>query len=82
MTMDRFTKKIFARNLKIARQELGKTQLEFAAKIGMSAATVSCWEKGVAFPSELTLKKILYFHGIREDFLLYGKGEMRTRQDY
>jgi transcriptional regulator with XRE-family HTH domain len=74
--MDRFTKKTFSRNLKIAREMLGQTQGEFAAMMEIKPSTVCGWENGSAYPSEKTLGKIVAVHRIRKDFLLYGEGSM------
>lgn len=42
-----------ARIRKARVEDLGLTQKEFGAKIGVDAITVSRWERGVAEPSEL-----------------------------
>lgn len=74
--MDRFTKKTFSRNLKIVREMLGQTQVEFAAKIGLTPAAVSAWERGSSFPSEKILNRIIATYRIGREFLLKGEGNV------
>jgi len=43
--------------LKVIRERLGYTQLEFAKKIGVTSVTISRWERGVA-PALLTIPQV------------------------
>jgi transcriptional regulator with XRE-family HTH domain len=49
--------------IKKHRLELHWLQIDIAAKIGISSASVSNWERGITSPSRRMTKKILEFLG-------------------
>lgn len=65
------------RILKI-RKDSGKTQEEFAKKIGLSKNFVWMLEKGGREPSERTISDICREFNISKEWLLTGKGEMHN----
>ncbi len=50
-----------AQPIKSIRQELGLTQQDFAAKLGVALPTISRWENEVHKPSPLALDKVSSF---------------------
>lgn len=74
--MDSITKKIFSKNIKIARKELGLTSNEFSLRLGMSPGNTSGWELGKSYPSKIAFEKIVNILGIRKEFLETGEGEI------
>lgn len=55
---NRYTMIDIGARLKILRVANNMTQTEFAKKCGVTRASVSSWEKGKTFPSQLRLQKI------------------------
>jgi len=49
------------------------TQGEFGERIGVKQATVYKYEKGLALPGDLTLKKIADYGGVTVEWLLHGE---------
>jgi transcriptional regulator with XRE-family HTH domain len=60
----------FSTNLKLLRVELGLTQEQFAAKLGVSRLTVSKWEAGERVPSILSGQEIAHKLGVSMDRLI------------
>lgn len=46
------------KQIKLLRKALGLTQVQFAAKIGVSFATVNRWEMGRTKPSPLAIREM------------------------
>ncbi|MCL1909254.1 MAG: LexA family transcriptional regulator [Holophagaceae bacterium] len=67
--------------LRYARTLRGFSLKDFGAKIKVSNQAVSNWEKGKTPISVRVAQAIEMAHGIRSDWLLYGKGEMANRDD-
>ena len=63
--------------IKLIRSELGLTQDEFAARIGIGKSSVSLLESGRNNPSSQTVQLICQQFGVRKDWLLYGSGPMK-----
>ncbi len=61
---------IFGEKLRAHRKNLGLTQEEAAAKIGVSGQAVSKWESGDCLPDCFNLKAICDLYGISADALL------------
>jgi transcriptional regulator with XRE-family HTH domain len=61
------------------RKSLGLTQAEFGSRIDLTDAMISRLESGNKLPQEGTIRLICYTFGVREDWLRYGKGEMREQ---
>lgn len=45
-------------HIKKLRAQLGLTQVEFAARLGVDPITVSRWERGLSKPSKLALRQL------------------------
>jgi transcriptional regulator with XRE-family HTH domain len=60
---------IFAIRLKETREKAGLLQKDFAEKIGVSAATISAYEKGTKAPNINTVKKIASTFKVSIDWL-------------
>lgn len=63
-------KEIFTRNLNRYVAESGKTQLEIANAIGVSAQTFNSWCRGVAIPRMDKIQKLSDFFGIKKSDLI------------
>jgi transcriptional regulator with XRE-family HTH domain len=70
--MHNFNKLIIAVNLSEARRERRITQKELAKTIGMSAETLSQYERGVKTPGVVALEKIARALNTTIDHLLQG----------
>ena len=60
--------------IKEIRKEFGLTQTEFGAKIGVKGNTVTNYEAGMRTPSDAVIYSICREFGIREEWLISGKG--------
>lgn len=58
------------------RKELGRTQVEFAKKIGLSQGTLSGIEKGDVSVTERNIQAICKEFNVNEEWLRTGEGEM------
>ncbi len=67
-----------AENLKRLRADSRKRQEDLARHIGISAQSVSKWERGEGLPDITLLPEIAEFYGVTVDALL-GVGEIRRR---
>ena len=52
------------------RKKRSLTQEELAQELNLTQTAISKWEKEVAFPDVMTLKKIADFYGVSIDYLL------------
>jgi transcriptional regulator with XRE-family HTH domain len=52
------------------------TQADFAASVGLSAATISQNESNASPVSRMAMEKLHQKHGVSADWLLFGEGEM------
>lgn len=62
--------------IKAVRNAVGKTQEDFAEKIGIGKSSVSLLESGRNNPSEQTIRAICKEFGVNENWLRNGEGEM------
>lgn len=67
-----------ARRLRLARDSAGLTQVELAARIGMSRDRVSDYENGAALPSD-ALSAICEALDVSADWLLFGATRVKLR---
>jgi len=67
--------KLFGEKLRNHRKNLGMTQEEAAAKIGVSGQAVSKWESGDCLPDCFNLKEICDLYGLSADALLETEGD-------
>lgn len=80
MKMD--DKNIVGKRITGLRKQAGLSQKELAAKIGISAASLSWWENG---KSELSHQNLIWYareFGVTTDYLLGVSDEMRTHKPY
>ena len=64
--------------IKQLRKERGVSQKEFAERLNVNQATVSCWEKGTRQPTRATLAIISQEFGVNVDWLMNGTGELKA----
>lgn len=57
-------------SIKLLREAAGMKQYELAARMGVSAASVSAWETGQAYPSAENLMKLAKILDCTTDALL------------
>lgn len=72
---------VIARNLVVARDLVGMTQHELAARSGISRATVAQLESGVSDPRLSTITDISQALGVSPLVLLAGRREVRALAD-
>lgn len=60
-------KQLIAKNLIHFRTMFGMTQMELAEKLNYSDKSISKWERGLAIPDVLVLKKLADLYGIKVD---------------
>lgn len=58
-----------------ARQAADLTQSRLAILARTTQGQVSCYERGVAVPTEVTLLRLAKALGVTKDWLLWGRGE-------
>ncbi len=63
--------------LRIKKIRNNTTQQQFAKAFGVTRQTISQIERGINTPSNQLIKLISKEHGVREEWLKYGKGEMK-----
>ncbi len=71
VSMAKFDKKIIGRNVKLLRESLGLSQVDFSHLVDVSPGTITNLEYGRAPNSLNTLEKFLIFFGIEMEELLY-----------
>lgn len=69
----KWSKDVFAKNLKYYMERSGKTQKELAAVVGVSAPTFSEWLKGKKFPRIDKIEKLSQYFGILKSDLIEDK---------
>lgn len=57
--------------LKAARVNVGFTQMQAAAFLGISNKTLCSWEKGQSFPTPKHIDKICKLYGVKYDDLTF-----------
>lgn len=62
--------------IRVLRNHLNLSQMDFATKIGLSIMSVSRLETGQAEPRKNTLNRIIEEFGVSKVWLIEGKGEM------
>lgn len=62
--------------IKALRQKLGLTQKEFGDSIQVKQSTIATYENGRNEPVDSVLKLICIVHGVNEEWLKTGDGEM------
>lgn len=67
--------------IKIVREDLGKTQRDFAKSINISQPALAMLEKGQREVNDRHISLISMKHGINEEWLRTGKGKMKI-EDY
>lgn len=67
--------------IKKIRKESGKTQEEFASSLNLSRNFITQMETGTKNPSDRTIKDICREYHINEEWIRYGKGNMRIVPD-
>lgn len=65
----------------LRKKVLNKSQKEFAERLGLSENFIWQIEKGEREPSDRTITAICREFNVNKDWLLTGKGEMRTALD-
>jgi repressor LexA len=69
----KWSKDVFAKNLKYYMERSGKNQKELAAVVGVSAPTFSEWLKGKKFPRIDKIEKLSQYFGILKSDLIEDK---------
>lgn len=59
-----------AETLRAARTRRGKRQIDIAAELGCTQATVADWETGRALPRTAEIRKVARVYGVRPTQLL------------
>ena len=62
--------------IKTIRKNLGLTQSEFGAKVGVKGNTITGYETGIRSPSDAVIFSICREFNVNEDWLRSGIGEM------
>ena len=60
----------------VLRKDLGKTQIEFAGKLGLTSAAISAIELGKAPLTEANIRLVCLTFGVRREWLVDGTGDM------
>ncbi len=69
----KWSKDVFAKNLKYYMERSGKNQKEMAAVVGVSAPTFNEWLKGKKFPRIDKIEKLAQYFGILKSDLIEDK---------
>ena len=75
---------MISERFKQLRDELGKSQTEFGAGIGVSRSVINNIERGVTEPSDVFLNHLCDVYNVNREWLETGEGEMfepTTQQD-
>lgn len=62
--------------LKEVRKSVKLTQTEFAERLGLAGNTITCYEKGIRFPSNSVITSICREFNVNRTWLETGEGEM------
>ena len=63
------------------RYELGKSQTEFGAGIGVSRSVINNIERGVTEPSDVFLNHLCVVYNVNREWLETGEGEMFNKSE-
>ena len=67
---------MISERFKQLRDELGKSQTEFGAGIGVSRSVINNIERGVTEPSDVFLNHLCVVYNVNREWLETGEGEM------
>lgn len=72
---------MISERFKQLRGELGKSQTEFGAGIGVSRSVINNIERGVTKPSDVFLNHICVIYNVNREWLETGEGEMFDKSE-
>ena len=72
---------MISERFKQLRGELGKSQTEFGAGIGVSRSVINNIERGVTEPSDVFLNHICVIYNVNREWLETGEGEMFDKSE-
>jgi transcriptional regulator with XRE-family HTH domain len=64
--------------IKLLRTHMGLTQQDFSSLVGLTSTHLSRIESGLGEPQSGTLQQVINKTGVDQDWLLHGKGELKT----
>ena len=67
---------MISERFKQLRNELGKSQTEFGAGIGVSRSVINNIERGVTEPSDVFLNHLCVVYNVNREWLETGEGDM------
>jgi transcriptional regulator with XRE-family HTH domain len=67
--------------IKFLRKSSGISQKDLSAKLGVSPVLINQFELSARKPREVYIKAICNLYDVREDWLLYGTGEMKHKDE-
>lgn len=72
---------MISERFKQLRGELGKSQTEFGAGIGVSRSVINNIERGVTEPSDVFLNHICVIYNVNREWMETGEGEMFDKSE-
>lgn len=72
---------MISERFKQLRYELGKSQTEFGAGIGVSRSVINNIERGVTEPSDVFLNHLCVVYNVNREWLETGEGEMFNKSE-
>ena len=72
---------MISERFKQLRDELGKSQTEFGAGIGVSRSVINNIERGVTEPSDVFLNHLCVVYNVNREWLETGEGEMFDKSE-
>ena len=72
---------MISERFKQLRNELGKSQTEFGAGIGVSRSVINNIERGVTEPSDVFLNHLCVVYNVNREWLGTGEGEMFDKSE-
>ena len=72
---------MISERFKQLRGELGKSQTEFGAGIGVSRSVINNIERGVTEPSDVFLNHICVIYNVNREWMENGEGEMFDKSE-
>lgn len=72
---------MISERFKQLRAELGKSQTEFGAGIGVSRSVINNIERGVTEPSDVFLNHLCVVYNVNREWLETGEGEMFNKSE-